>query len=174
MKISKESTAKHDGVDAVGAGAEQDGGAQDVAGDDSPPTVLLLHAVAVDDIEFFALAREADELLGVDLAVGVDLKDIWNLPTAGFAVAYEAAFSVALAGLIENLEARPELLAQSREDLRGAVDRAIIERQEDEVLGPIFHCVEPFERNFTDRGLIVVDRHDDHDFGGHGRDGQRS
>ena len=82
--------------------------AQDVAGDNSPPPVFPTYAVAIDGIEFFPLAPEAEEILGVALAVGVDLEDIGNPPPAGFAVADEAALSVARVFLVEDLDARSE------------------------------------------------------------------
>lgn len=155
------------GVDAIGAGAEKEAGAQDVAGDDSSPSIFPFYTMAVDDIEFFALAPEAEEILGVALTVGIDLEHIRNLPPAGFAVTDETALSVAAIGLVEDFKARSKLLAQSCEDLRGAVGRTIVDGQEDEVLGPVFHFMEPLEDDFTDGGLLVEDRHDNEEFGGH-------
>jgi len=69
------------GIDAIGAGAEQQGGAEHMAGNDSSPAIFSPDAVAVADIELFAFAPKAEKILGIALAIGVDLEDERNAPT---------------------------------------------------------------------------------------------
>jgi hypothetical protein len=80
-----------------------------VTGDDSPPAVFSVHAMAVDHIKLFALAPKPEKILGVALTIGVNLKDIRNTTPTGFMVTGKAALPVASVGLIENLKAGSEL-----------------------------------------------------------------
>jgi hypothetical protein len=135
-----------------------------VARYNATPAVFPFLAVAVDDVKFVALAPKAEKILGIALAVGVNLKDVGNAPPAGFAVAGEAALSVTHVGLVENLEAGSELVTEACKDLCSAIGRAIIDGQEDKILRPVLNLVKPLENDFADGRLLVEDRHNDHEF----------
>ncbi len=143
-----------------------------MAGNNATPAVFPFFAVAIDDVEFLTFAPKSEKILGIALAIGVDLEDERNVPAACFPVADEAALSVAPIRLVKNFEARSELIPEARQNLRGAVGRAIIDGQEDEVFSPIFYFVKPLEDDFADGRLLVVDGHDDHEFGSHERGGR--
>jgi hypothetical protein len=151
-------------VDALGG--EKDG-FQDEAGEDAAPTVIAFGADAVDDIKFFPESPKAEKVLGVALAIGVDLEDMGNLVFAGEAVAGEAGLAVAAVGVGEDFEAGAELVVEAAEDFKGVVGGAVVEAEKSKVFGPVFDFLKPFEHDFSHGGLLVIDGQDDGNVGGH-------
>ena len=151
-------------MDAFGG---QKDGFEDHAGGDAAPTVVAFFSDAVDDIEFVAEAPEPEEVLGIALAVGVDLEDVWNVALAGEAVAGEAGLAVTAVGVGVDFEAGAELVAEALEDFGSIVSGAVVEAEEEEIFGPVFDFLEPFEHDLAEGGLLVVDGKNDGEVGGH-------
>ncbi len=153
------------GIGAVGALGGEEDGFQYEAGQDAAPAVIAFGAEAVDDIEFFPESPEAEEILRIALAIGIDLEDIGNVLFTGEAVADEAGLAVAAIGMGEDFEAGAELVAEASEDFEGVVGGAIVQAEEGEVFGPVFDFLEPFEHDFSHGSLLVVDGQDDGEVG---------
>jgi hypothetical protein len=81
----------------------EEDGLQDKAGEDASPTVVTAGADAVDDIKFFTESPEAEKVLRVALAVGVNLEDMRDVSLTGETVASEASLTVAAVGVVEDL-----------------------------------------------------------------------
>jgi hypothetical protein len=172
FELGEEFFTAHEAVGGIGIGAMdafggQKDGFEDYAGGDAAPTVVAFFSDAVDDIEFVAEAPEPEEVLGIALAVGVDLENVRDVALAGEAVAGEAGLAMAAVEVGVDFKAGAELVAEALEDFEGAVGGAVVEAEEGEVFRPVFDFLEPFEHDLAEGGLLVVDGQDDCEFGGH-------
>jgi hypothetical protein len=60
-----------------------------------------------------------------------------------------------------------KLIAEAVEDIEGAVCRAVVEAEKNKVFCPVFDFLEPYEHDFADGGLLVVDGENDGEVGWH-------
>ena len=74
---------------------------------------------------------------------------------------------MAAVGECDDFEAGAELVAEAVEDFEGVVGGVVAEAGKDEVFDPVFDFLEPYEHDFADGGLLVVDGENDGEVGWH-------
>ncbi len=151
-------------IETERAESEKQKSPQDHRGDEPAKTIVPFRAHAVDHVCLFPQPPEAEKILRITLAVGIDLEHERNAPFHRDPVAGETGLPVPAVFVPDELEAGSQLLPETRQDPGGVVLRTVIEREEHESLGPVFDLGEEFGHDLPHAGLLVVDGHDDDQF----------